>query len=108
MSDRPRRALADDEEPEEIPEVRFVEEGAIPARRAAGSENVSDQPTPHAARAMAQVPASGEDSCDELTEPDKKAGRYWKGPVWAVTLAIVAIAMSLATSVIPPMQRSAA
>lgn len=25
MSDRPRRALADDEEPEEIPEVRFVE-----------------------------------------------------------------------------------
>ena len=24
MSDRPRRALADDEEPEEIPEVRFV------------------------------------------------------------------------------------
>ena len=32
MSDRPRRALADDEEPEEIPEVRFVEEGAIPAR----------------------------------------------------------------------------
>ena len=27
MSDRPRRALADDEEPEEIPEVRFVEEG---------------------------------------------------------------------------------
>ena len=48
MSDRPRRALADDEEPEEIPEVRFVEESAIPARRAAGSENVSDQPTPHA------------------------------------------------------------
>ena len=46
MSDRPRRALADDEEPEEIPEVRFVEEGAIPARRAAGSENVSDQPSP--------------------------------------------------------------
>ena len=41
MSDRPRRALADDEEPEEIPEVRFVEEGAIPARRAAGSEAVS-------------------------------------------------------------------
>ena len=30
MSDRPRRALADDEEPEEIPEVRFVEESAIP------------------------------------------------------------------------------
>lgn len=107
MSDRPRRALADDEEPEEIPEVRFVEEGAIPARRAAGSEDVSDQPTPHAARAMAQVPASGEDSCDELTEPDKKAGRYWKGPVWAVTLAVVALAMSLATSAIPPMQRSA-
>ena len=107
MSDRPRRALADDEEPEEIPEVRFVEESAIPARRAAGSEDVSDQPTPHAARAMAQVPASGEDSCDELTEPDKKAGRYWKGPVWAVTLAVVALAMSLATSAIPPMQRSA-
>ena len=42
MSDRPRRALADDEEPEEIPEVRFVEESAIPARRAAGSEDVSD------------------------------------------------------------------
>lgn len=42
MSDRPRRALADDEEPEEIPEVRFVEEGAIPARRAAGSENVTN------------------------------------------------------------------
>lgn len=108
MSDRPRRALADDEEPEEIPEVRFVEEGAIPARRAAGSEDVSDQPTPHAARAMAQVPAFDEDSYDELTEPDKKAGRYWKGPVWAVTLAVVAVAMSLATSAIPPMQRSAA
>ena len=42
MSDRPRRALADDEEPEEIPEVRFVEEGAIPARRAAG--NCEDGP----------------------------------------------------------------
>ena len=55
MSDRPRRALADDEEPEEIPEVRFVEEGAIPARRAAGSENVSDQPTPHAALSLIHI-----------------------------------------------------
>ena len=101
MSDRPRRALADDEEPEEIPEVRFVEEGAIPARRAAGSENVSDQPTPHAARAMAQVPASGEDSCDELTEPDKKTGRYWKGPVWACLLYTSPSPRDLSTSRMP-------
>mgnify|MGYP001507356982 FL=1 len=96
MSDRPRRALADDEEPEEIFEDRPVTEGAAPARRAVDSDDVRDLPPAHAARAMVQAPA-----------PDEEAEHHWKGPVWVVALAVVAVAISLATSAIPSTQRSA-
>ena len=73
MSDRPRRALADDEEPEEIFEDRPVTEGPAPARRAVDSDDARDLPPAHAARAMVQAP-----------EPDEEAEHHWKGPVWVV------------------------
>ena len=50
MSDRPRRALADDEEPEEIFEAEPGEAGL--ARRAVDAEDAGDEPVVRAARAM--------------------------------------------------------
>ena len=107
MSDRPRRALADDEEPKEIPEIRPVGDSAIPARRAVDSDDVSDQQPVHVARAMTQGPESDDHDATPEAKSDKKAGHHWKGPVWALALAVAAVAISLATSAIPYTQRSA-
>ncbi|MSS45954.1 hypothetical protein FYJ43_07870 [Cutibacterium sp. WCA-380-WT-3A] len=106
MSDRPRRALTDDEEPEEIPEARAAD--VTPARRAVDPDDVSARPPAHAARALPEEPDS--DSHDDQGDKkgrDKKARYLWKGPVWAVTLAVVAVAISVATSAIPATPRSA-
>lgn len=119
MSDRPRRALADDEEPEEIFEAEPGEAGL--ARRAVDAEDAGDEPVVRAARAMDpdDVATPDEDDLDgndgdpstasavERPATDDKAGHYWKGPVWAVTLAVAAVAISLLTTAIPESQRTA-
>ncbi|MGK2310129.1 DUF5719 family protein [Cutibacterium sp. V970] len=119
MSDRPRRALADDEEPEDIFEAEPVEAGR--ARRAVDAEDVGDQPAVRRpARAMDpdDVATADEDDLDRHDDPstasaadrpttDDKTGQHWRGPVWAVTLAVVAVALSLLSTAIPQSQRTA-
>ena len=119
MSDRPRRALTDDEEPEEIFEAEPGEAG--PARRAVDAEDAGDQPGVRAARAMDpdDVATPDEDDLDgtdgdpstasavERPTIDDKAGHHWKGPVWVVTLAVAAVAISLLTTAIPESRRTA-
>ncbi|WCC79389.1 DUF5719 family protein [Cutibacterium equinum] len=87
MSDRPRRALSVDEDSEEILEAEPAEAGA--ARRGVDAEA-------GAARRGVDVEDAG----------DTKGPR-WKGPVWAVSLAVASVALSLATTAIPQSQRTA-
>ena len=154
MSDRPRRALADGEVPEEIRQAEPAEVG--PARRAVDPEEAGEPSGVRAARAMdpddvatadeddrgnhdddlsavsdespeaVEAPAAGEKGQPSTSAREQSASKpssatasaaakpttddtsrhRWNGPVWAVSLAAAAIAVSLATTAIPQSHRT--
>ncbi|MDO4413340.1 DUF5719 family protein [Cutibacterium sp.] len=116
MSERLRRALADDEESGEIQPVE-----AAPARRAVEVEDSGEHPVARPARAVdsdedttvvvetVQPVAPAESEPKPVSAADSsgtKTALPWKGPMWAVALTAAAIVVSLITTAIPQSQRT--